>query len=166
MFLPAGSEYLCPMCKAGALHFRDYCRRVRKLEGGDKEWISIPRHQCDSPSCRRVHRMLPDFLVPFKHYQEAVIEDAIDDRLSPEESDDRPSIQSVLRWKCWLIMNATNIDGLLKSIGYRELGFSAELLGTGISLLSELRKRITSGWLKEILRFIYNSGSGLPSLPI
>ena len=166
VFLPDSSEYLCPECKAGDLHFRDYCKRIRKLEGGDKEWISIPRHQCDNPACRRVHRMLPDFLVPFKHYQESVIADAIDERIVPDESDDRPSVQTAIRWKWWLIMNAANIDGLLKSIGHRELGFSADLLGSGLSLLDELRKRIPAGWLKEILRYIYNSGARLPALPV
>ena len=161
MFLPDSSEYLCPECKDGLLQFRDYCKRIRKLEGGDKEWISIPRHQCDNASCKRIHRMLPDFLVPFKHYQESVIADAIDDRIIPEESDDRPSVQTVIRWKCWLIMNAANIDGLLKSIAHRELSFSSELMESSVSLLTELRKRIPDGWLKEILRFIYNSGARL-----
>ncbi|MBQ6388523.1 MAG: hypothetical protein IJH90_02690 [Mogibacterium sp.] len=131
------------------------------MEGGDTEWIFIPRHQCDNPACRRIHRMLPDFLVPFKHYQETVVVDAVDDRIMPDSSDDRPSAQTVLRWKRWLFMNANDIDGHLKSIGYRELNFTEELLRSDISLLSELRKRIPEGWLKEILRFIYNSGARL-----
>ncbi len=163
MFLPDSSDFLCPVCKSGNLQFRDRCKRIRKLEGGDKEWISIPRHQCDNPSCRRIHRMLPDFLVPFKHYQETVIVDAIDDRIVPEESDDRPSETTVLRWKLWLMLNAANIDGHLKSIGHRELGFSAALMESGISLLNELRKILPEGWLREILRIIYNSGAKLSS---
>ena len=28
--------------------------------------------------------MIPDFLVPFKHYTEDVISDAVNDRLNPE----------------------------------------------------------------------------------
>ncbi len=105
--------------------------------------------------------MLPDFLVPFKHYQETVVVDAVDDRITPDRSDDRPSAQTVLRWKRWLFMNTMDIDGHLKSIGYRELGFTEGLLRSDVSLLSELRKRIPEGWLKEILRFIYNSGARL-----
>ena len=161
MFLPDSGEYLCPVCKKGLLVFRDYCKRIRKLEGGDIEWVSIPRHQCSNPSCRKIHRMLPDFLVPFKHYEEPVVVDAIDDRLKPETSDDRPSTKTVNRWKHWLMVNSTNIDGYLKSVGHRELGFSAELLKSSVSLLNKIRSSIQEEWLRIILRIIYNSGGKL-----
>lgn len=105
--------------------------------------------------------MLPDFLAPFKHYQEEVIVDSIDDRLMPEEVDDSPSEQTVKRWKRWIEVNATDIDGHLKSIGHRELGFAEELLRSGVSLLKELRRSIPEGWLKTILRMIYNAGAKL-----
>ncbi len=107
--------------------------------------------------------MLPDFLAPFKHYLESVVVDAIEDRIVPDRSDDRPSSKTVIRWKHWLMKNAFNIDGQLKSIGYRELGFSMELLKSGVSLLDKLRSSIPGGWLKEILRFIYNAGGKLAS---
>ena len=105
--------------------------------------------------------MLPKCLAPFKHYEETVIEDAIDGEIVPEESDDRPSVRTVLRWNHWLMANITQIDGYLKSIGYRELGFSAELLKSGISLLEKLRSSVPKGWLCIILRMIYNSGGRL-----
>ena len=159
--LPGANEYLCPECKNGLLIFRDYCKRVMKLEGGDVEWVDIPRHRCDNPACGKVHRMLPDILAPFKHYQESVITDAIDDRIDPDTSDDRPSATTVIRWKHWLMMNWLNIDGCLKSVGHRELGFSEELMKSGVSLLEKLRSSIPEGWLKEILRIIYNSGGRL-----
>ena len=81
IFLSDSSEFLCPTCKKGILHFRDYCRRIVRYEGGDSEWIFIPRHQCDNPQCRRLHRMLPDFLVPFRHYHEEVIMEALDEAM-------------------------------------------------------------------------------------
>ena len=159
--LPNGNEYLCPVCKNGVLVFRDYCKRIMRLEGGDVEWMDIPRHCCDNPACGKVHRMLPDILAHFKHYQESVITDAIDDRIDPDTSDDRPSATTVVRWKHWLMMNWLNIDGHIKSVAHRELGFSAELMKSGVSLLKELRNSIPEGWLKEILRIIYNSGGKL-----
>ena len=159
--LPNGNEYLCPVCKNGVLVFRDYCKRIMRLEGGDVEWMDIPRHCCDNPACGKVHRMLPDILAPFKHYQESVITDAIDDRIDPDTSDDRPSATTVVRWKHWLMMNWLNIDGHIKSVAHRELGFSAELMKSGVSLLKELRNSIPEGWLKEILRIVYNSGGKL-----
>ncbi|MDO4804573.1 MAG: DUF6431 domain-containing protein [Lachnospiraceae bacterium] len=141
--------------------FRDYCKRIIRHEGGDAEWLYIPRHQCNNPSCKRIHRMLPDCLVPFKHYEESVIADALDDRIIPDESDDRPSVMTVGHWKFWLMLNERDIDGHMKSIGHRELGFSEELLKSGVSLLGMLRSSIPEGWLKTVLRYIYNSGARL-----
>lgn len=149
------------MCKDGQLIFRDYCRRILRQEGGDSEWIMIPRHRCNNPGCRKLHRILPDILVPYKHYQEEVIVDLLDKRIDPACSDDRPSEQTVRHWNHWLMFNALNIDGHLKSIGHRELGFSEELLRSGVSLLESLRRSIPERWLKVILRTIYNAGGRL-----
>ena len=54
--------------------------------------------------------MLPDFLVPFRHYHEEVIMEALDDRITPSESDDFPSLKTVIRWKHWLMLNALDYD--------------------------------------------------------
>ena len=105
--------------------------------------------------------MLPDVLVPFKHYEESVIGDALDDRITPDTSDDRPSAMTVNHWKFWLELYESDIDGNMKSIGYRELGFSVELLKSGVSLLGRLRSSIPDGWLRTVIRYIYNSGSRL-----
>lgn len=105
--------------------------------------------------------MLPDCLLPFKHYPEEIIADSVDGRLDPELSDDRPSFQTVKHWKYWLEINEDNINGHLKSIAHRELGFSTELLNSGISLLSQLRSSFHGEWLKLIIRFIYNAGAFL-----
>ena len=105
--------------------------------------------------------MIPDFLVPYKHYEEPIICDAVDERIDPAESDDRPSSQSIRHWKYWVLLNADDINGHLKSVAHRELGYGEELLKSGVSLLAKLRKSISDGWLKIILRTIYNSGAFL-----
>lgn len=66
----------------------------------------------------------------------------------------------MLRWKHWLMLNYFRINGYLKSIGYRFLGFSEELLNTRLSLLEYLRLS-NDRWLEAILRMIYNSGGVL-----
>lgn len=161
MFLPESSEYLCPVCKAGLLIFRDYCSRIIRYEGGDSEKLCIPRHQCNNPKCRKLHRMLPDILVPYKHYSESVINDAVNDTLELDRIKDAPSLVTIRRWKRWIRLNSTDIDGQLKSIAHRELGFSKELLKSGVSLLKEMMCSIPYGWLRTILRILYNSGSRL-----
>ena len=105
--------------------------------------------------------MLPDFLAPFKHYPELVISDVLDGEIDPADADDRPSAQSARRWGHWLRMNERNIDGHLKSAAHRELDFSEELLRSGVPLLRKLRSSIPDGWLRAILRIIYNSGGFL-----
>ena len=161
IFLPEGRDYLCPHCKIGRLLYRDHCKRKVIYETGDHEWLRIPRHQCDNPACHRISRMLPESIVPYKHYAEAVISDTIDGRINPEDYDDRPSGRTAVRWSHWLFANEDNINGYLKSIGHRFLGFPEELLKSEVSLLSELRKRQQLDWLRTVIRTIYNAGAKL-----
>lgn len=49
----------------------------------------------------------------------------------------------------------------MKSISYRLLGFSEELLETGILLLSHMRSSMPAAWFKTVMRYIYNSGNAL-----
>lgn len=49
----------------------------------------------------------------------------------------------------------------MKSIGYRLLGFSEELLEIGISLFSHMRSSMPAAWLKTVMRYIHNSGNAL-----
>lgn len=161
IFLHESSEFLCPSCKNGHLYYRDHCRRLIRYEGGDKEWIHIPRHACDN--CKRIHRMLPDIALPFKQYSESVISDSITEKIVPETSDFRSSETTVRRWNHWMMHNSLNIDGHLKSIGHRVLGFSGELLRSSISLLKYMQSSMPDEWLKTIIRCIYNTGAFLAS---
>ena len=119
--------------------------------------------RCRNENCRRIHNALPDFLVPHKHYSSEVIEDVIDDVVRPNDElndSDYPCEKTMVRWKAWFERNRKNIDGQLKSVGYRILGFSEQLLISGVSLSDELRKN-GAGWLGTILCVIYNSGGFL-----
>lgn len=102
--------------------------------------------------------MLPDFLVPYKHYSEDTISDAVNDQLDLSRTNDAPSPSTIMRWKRWIQLNKPDIDGQLKSVGHRELGFSEELMRSSVSLLEELERSLPFGWLRTILRTIYNSG--------
>ena len=94
-----------------------------------------------------------------------MIEDVIDDVVRPDDElndSDYPCEKTMERWKAWFERNRKNIDGQLKSVGYRILGFSEQLLISGVSLSDELRKN-GAGWLGIIVRFLYNSGGFLQS---
>ena len=94
-----------------------------------------------------------------------MIEDVIDDVVRPDDElndSDYPCEKTMERWKAWFERNRKNIDGQLKSVRYRILGFSEQLLISGVSLSDKLRKN-GAGWLGIIVRFLYNSGGFLQS---
>lgn len=124
--------------------------------------LQIERLMCTNEGCRRLHNALPDCLVPYKHYASEVISGVLDNVVSPDDTDteDYPCESTMLRWKHWLMMNHLRIDGYLKSIGHRILGFHQGLLESRISLLEKIRLS-NEWWLEAILRMIYNSGGFL-----
>ena len=116
--------------------------------------------------CHRYHNELPDCLVPHKHYEAVVISGVIDSVVTSEDQDseDSPSLQTMLRWLQWFRMNLANIEGFLRSAGERILGLGEAFLFSSASLLGAIRKT-QQNWLERILRIIYNSGGYLPALP-
>ena len=110
--------------------------------------------------------MLPDFLIPHKHYAEETITGVLNGVVGPDDEDSEtfPSETTMIRWLRWLrwfITNLQNIEGYMRSIGYRLLGFSEELLKTDNSLLDHMRSSFPDTWMKNVLRCIYNSGNKL-----
>ena len=107
--------------------------------------------------------MLPDFLVPYKHYNEETISGVLDGIVNPDDEDSEiyPSEKTMLCWHHWLILNQFNMEGHMKSIGYRLLGFKEELLRSSSSLLGQIRRSMPDAWLRTILRYLYNSGNSL-----
>ena len=67
------------------------------------------------------------------------------------------------RWKAWLKQNRTDIDGYMKSVGYRLLEYGEELLYSTVSLLDAMMSSVDH-WLAVLLRTIYNSGGWLQPL--
>ena len=75
-----------------------------------------------------------------------------------------PCEKTVERWRAWLEQNRTDIDGFMKSAGYRLLGYGEELLYSTVSLLKQMMCSVDN-WLGIILRIIYNSGGRLQPFP-
>ena len=150
---------VCPHCGC-ELVYRDQVKRHYRLEGGEKVWFLLRRLKC--PHCRKLHRELPDFLAPYKHYRAEIISGVVNEIVRPddEDSEDYPCEQTMERWKTWLALNRSYIEGYLRSVGYRLLGFGEELLNTTVSLLEHMRSSFAE-WLEILLRFVYNSGGFL-----
>ena len=105
--------------------------------------------------------MLPDLLLPYKHYEQPVIRDSLGGCLDLDEAGNAPSEESIKRWEHWLMASSLDIEGYVKSVAHRELRFSEDLLKTGVSLLEALRKKIPQAWLSTVIRIIYNAGGFL-----
>ena len=110
--------------------------------------------------------MLPDFLLPYKHYKEEVISGVLDGVVTSDDldSEDRPSQASMDRWILWFILNRLNIEGYLRSNAYRELDYTEEVFTSGRSLLRQFRRSSHGAWLCAVIRIIYNSGGFLPAV--
>ena len=106
--------------------------------------------------------MLPEFIPPYKHYRTDIISGVLDGVITPadEDSFDRPSESTMIVWHHWLMANRLNIEGVLRSVAFRELGFSEEFLKSGDPLLPQLRSEYED-WLEKLIRYIYNSGNRL-----
>ena len=112
-----------------------------------------------------MRRLLPDFMVPYKHYEEEAVSDVLDEVITEESPVDFPSVQTMRHWKAWLFFNRNRIESLFRGISYTVLGFSEELIFDESCLLDQLRQR-TDSWLKITIRFVYNSGHNLLSLQV
>ena len=120
----------------------------------------IRRFRCQN--CGTYHNELPDCLVPYKHYEAEVIAGVLDEVVLPDDldSEDYPSVHTMIRWLQWFYENLQRIEGYLRTAGYQLLHLGEEILFTSDSLLNKIRSR-HQHWLELILRIIYNSGGSL-----
>ena len=111
------------------LHYRDSRERIWRTYRGKTLHILIRRLQC--PRCHRLHNELPNILVPHKHYGAEVIENVVDEVVTPDDEDteDYPCAATMERWKEWI---------------------------SGVSLLGALRAHGCE-WLATVMHTIYNA---------
>lgn len=92
------NEHICPAC-GGELRYYDTIRRMIKKEGGLKAWVLLPRAVCQK--CGRIHRELPEDILPYKHYTKTIIDGFLTGDFSTLdlEFEDYPSEGTVANWK-------------------------------------------------------------------
>lgn len=165
-FVISEEDATCPEC-GSPLRRRDKKLRVQKEAGGGRKWFAINRLKCTNDGCRRLHNELPDCMVPYKHYAAEVIEDVLDEVVGPDdpETENYPCEATMKHWKWWLSRNETNVNGQVRSALHRLLDLEDEFLKSSESLLEELRKRISPGWLATAVRIVWNSGGRLEPRP-
>ena len=105
----------CPMC-GGVLSYRDTCERIMLLERRERRNYIIRRLKCHH--CGKLHRELPDCLVPYKHYAAEVISGTLDGvvTLEDDDSEDYPCAATMKKWHHWLVVNYLRMEEYLKMI--------------------------------------------------
>lgn len=87
----------CPTC-GGETKRYDKVRRIVRSKGGSERWIYIPRFRCID--CNHIHRELPNFIFPYKHYEAGIINGVLDGTITPDTLDfeDYPCEVTMKRW--------------------------------------------------------------------
>ena len=150
----------CPYCGT-KLKFEDHVVRHRKLAGGEKQWYTIERRRC--PAGCGIHRLIPDFLAPHKHYDIDIITGVLNGTINPDllAFEDYPCEKTMERWQKWIELNLVFINAYLKSVGIRLFAIGIALAYAATDLVEELKSRNRHGWLKIVIRAVYNTGASL-----
>lgn len=90
-------NFRCPTC-GGTLKYHDSIPRIVKTISGKTRWDKIRRLICTH--CRAVHREIPEYLLPFKHYESDIIRGFVGKQLSifDLEYEDYPCEGTIKSW--------------------------------------------------------------------
>lgn len=88
---------ICDKC-GGKLKRYDKATRTVIQKGGERKVFKIRRLKCSK--CGKIHRELPDFLIPYKHYDCEIIKGVIDGYITSSTIgyEDYPSEVTMRRW--------------------------------------------------------------------
>lgn len=87
----------CSTC-GEAIKYYDSVLRVVKRKGGSKEWIPVKRYKCYN--CGKIHRQLPDDILPYKQYDADIIRGVLEGYITSETIgyEDYPCEMTMNRW--------------------------------------------------------------------
>ena len=87
----------CPLCY-GDLKYYDRVKRLTKKEYGMKNYVNIRRFKCSK--CKRIHRELPRYILPYRQYTSDIILDVLNGLISSDmiKYEDFPNEMTMKRW--------------------------------------------------------------------
>lgn len=88
----------CPEC-GNQLKYYDSVKRIVRSKMRITKKVIIRRMKCTQ--CGRLHRELPEFLLPYKQYETDIIHGVIEGLITPNTLgfEDYPCEMTMLRWK-------------------------------------------------------------------
>jgi hypothetical protein len=143
----------CPLC-GGCLTKRDSRPRFVIRENGERETWIVRRLQCRS--CGKLHTELPDFILPFKHYEAQTIQNTLDDKADNSCAADDATLRC---WRQSFSEACSSIIALLTAF-YMKAENKAAPLFQFENILVKLRAR-QKNWLTFVFRLLINSGNRL-----
>lgn len=83
----------------GIVKYYDRTKRLIKTRGGKRHFIFIQRFKCND--CGRIHRVLPDYILPYKHYESEIIFGVLDGLINSDTYgyEDYPCEMTMNRWR-------------------------------------------------------------------
>lgn len=87
----------CPDCM-GSLKYYDNVPRVVKTKWGRMNKVKVKRFRCNI--CKKVHRKIPNYVLPYKHYELDIIEGVLDGIITPDTYgyENYPCETTMIRW--------------------------------------------------------------------
>ena len=142
----------CPCCQ-GALYVIGSRPRTWIHSDGHKTTLIIRRLRCRE--CRSIHHELPNLLVPFRRYEAAGMEQAIEE---PSDTGIAAEESTLRRWRQWFAAWAVYAVGCLGSIARR---YGHQEVETSLSPLPALQRMghlvgDAPGWLARVVRPLAN----------
>lgn len=88
---------VCPIC-GGELTYYDKVKRILRTKGNVKQIVIIRRMKC--LKCKSVHRELPDYIMPYKHYEASIVKGVKEGSITSNmiEYEDYPCEATMIRW--------------------------------------------------------------------
>jgi len=76
------NDYICPVC-GSELRYCDMVKRIIRTKKRITKFIKIERRRCINDECKSIHRVLPDYILPYKQYEKEVIDGVIEGHITP-----------------------------------------------------------------------------------
>lgn len=148
-FVKSKEKNDCPLCSS-SLVVRDSKNRKALKDDGTKCVYRLRRLKCSA--CDTLHTELPDFMLPYKHYEAPIIEEALtrSDGHCPADN------STINKWRSWFERNRTLLESSLSSL-WSQLHRSHIQLNKPFSLLDSLNL-VRHGCLKHAVKLLINSG--------
>lgn len=95
------NEMNCPNCGKN-LKRHDCVKRHYRTKGGVRKYILVERMKCID--CRKIHRVIPDFLCAYKHYEKEIISGVLEGLITSDTIAVRLNSEQIIRKKSKIIL--------------------------------------------------------------